>query len=463
MAPSKVEDPCGGGGGPGVSPPVAPVSGGGSAADRARLGSVHPQGHPRAVAGRKPVERGAESAAVSRARGRAAGLTGKLRGVCGLRSAAAAIMFVHPHRRVTAQGLDVVFAGTDEPCDVTFSDLTRESGAPTQRPWKLRDFAGALRGEDIWVVYTRPGRRPVGMGDTLAPRAEATPIPFIHFSEDGAHAVFGGPPSVRRAVVWITYDQLQGKTLDPDQSAAVAHMFDDLAVNGRPPARGVGRRRGRAAPDSGSAPCPPASPRGAGPEAYVPAEDDDDVCVVSEVEEAAPPHARTFDGPAIGGRVPAREPVRSSLDQLEEEGVPLARTRARAEARALLARSLSARTGQSVTVRQMRGDGNCLFRAFAQALSGTPEDHHTYRQRAAQELEARPGPYAASFVGSPAQWGEYVRGHAVEGKEAGERHVAALARATRRAVTVWQVDPPRGRTSMHHLRSGHRRLGGPWG
>ncbi len=97
-----------------------------------------------------------------------------------------------------------------------------------------------------------------------------------------------------------------------------------------------------------------------------------------------------------------------------------------------------------LAIREVRGDGNCLFRSVSDQLTGSEESHWELRLRAVAFMRAHRDDFEP-FVDTDEHdsWEEYLSDMACEGEWGGNMELVALSRAAKVNVCVHQPDAPR--------------------
>jgi OTU domain-containing protein 3 len=98
-------------------------------------------------------------------------------------------------------------------------------------------------------------------------------------------------------------------------------------------------------------------------------------------------------------------------------------------------------SGSGLTIREMPGDGNCLFRALADQLEGHPRNHLDHRRAVVQYMRENRGDFEP-FVEDDEPFEKYVQTLAQPGTFAGNDVIVAFARLHNVTVVIHQLNSP---------------------
>jgi hypothetical protein len=102
---------------------------------------------------------------------------------------------------------------------------------------------------------------------------------------------------------------------------------------------------------------------------------------------------------------------------------------------------MSQLSATGLTLREMPGDGNCLFRALADQLEGDSRNHMDHR-RAVVDFMKKHRPDFEPFVEDDEPFEKYIQGLAQSGTFAGNDAIVAFARLHNVTVVIHQLDSP---------------------
>ncbi len=94
-----------------------------------------------------------------------------------------------------------------------------------------------------------------------------------------------------------------------------------------------------------------------------------------------------------------------------------------------------------LVIRDVRGDGNCLFRAIADQLEGNEHLHTTYRARVCNYMEENPDNFQP-FVFDQ-DYASYLKDMRQDGEWGGNLEIAAISQACDVNITIHQLGQPR--------------------
>lgn len=92
-------------------------------------------------------------------------------------------------------------------------------------------------------------------------------------------------------------------------------------------------------------------------------------------------------------------------------------------------------------VKEIKSDGNCLFRALSDQLRGTEDDHGEFRQRCVDYIEENKELYKF-FIEDDENIDDYIEWIRADSKWGGQLEMNALAQIYRFNIVVHQVNNP---------------------
>jgi len=95
-----------------------------------------------------------------------------------------------------------------------------------------------------------------------------------------------------------------------------------------------------------------------------------------------------------------------------------------------------------LTIKDVAGDGNCLFRAIADQMEGNPNKHPAYRRRICEFIEANRDDYEP-FLEDDEIWEEYLPRMKANGTWGGQMEIQAFSLAYSVNITIHQLGQPR--------------------
>jgi len=103
-----------------------------------------------------------------------------------------------------------------------------------------------------------------------------------------------------------------------------------------------------------------------------------------------------------------------------------------------------------LTIKDVAGDGNCLFRAIADQMEGNPNKHPTYRKRICEFIDTNRDDYEP-FLEDDELWEEYMPRMKANGTWGGHMEIQAFSLAYSVNITIHQLGQPRWDiTNFHH-------------
>jgi OTU domain-containing protein 3 len=108
-----------------------------------------------------------------------------------------------------------------------------------------------------------------------------------------------------------------------------------------------------------------------------------------------------------------------------------------------------------LTIKDVAGDGNCLFRAIADQMEGNPNKHPTYRKRICEFIDANRDDYEP-FLEDDELWEEYMPRMKANGTWGGQMEIQAFSLAYSVNITIHQLGQPRWDiVNFHGMKSIH--------
>jgi len=91
-------------------------------------------------------------------------------------------------------------------------------------------------------------------------------------------------------------------------------------------------------------------------------------------------------------------------------------------------------------LKDIKPDGNCLFRSIADQLEGQPDRHRDYRQAIVEYMESNADDFAPFIEGD---FSQYLKKMGRDSHWGGNMELVAASRRFRRHITIHQLNAPR--------------------